>query len=103
MPVVLILPRRLRGPTTETAFFEVKGLLVPHQGPPLVTPQDLEFSSLPTRGPAAYSGSPVSLTPGCQEMRHVLIPPYVLPEPTVMGSTFPSVYSQGPHPDFFRT
>ena len=64
--------------------------LVPHQGPPLVTPQDREFSSLPTRGPAAYSGSPVSLTPGCQEMRHVLIPPYVLPEPTVMGSTFPS-------------
>ena len=47
MPVVLILPHGLQGPTTETAFFEVKGLLVPPQGPQLVTAQDLEFSSLP--------------------------------------------------------
>ena len=47
MLVVLTLPHGLQGPTTETAFFEVKGPLVPPQRPQLLTPQDLEFS-LPT-------------------------------------------------------
>ena len=39
-PVVLILPQgRDQGPTTQTAFFEAKGPLVPHQGPQLVAPK----------------------------------------------------------------
>ena len=47
-PVVLVLLHGRQGPTTETAFSEVKVPLVPPQGTQLVTPQDLELSSLPT-------------------------------------------------------
>ena len=106
---VLIPPCCLPGPTLFWGPFSPSVLA---QGPHLDSLQDVGFSPVHTRHPAAYTPSPASLRPrplhplasvsesrmsgGAARAHPTLWPPTAN---CLLGSRFPSVLPQGPHLD----